>query len=329
MDKFKIQPRELSAHVLDDGTTGRVCVNLDAWPAPIFADVAGVLHREVIHLVGFYRVVYAAGVQHIIACVELAPLDAKNNDWWLVVVADDKGKVKYQATERGADMRLTRAHIPAFQLLHGRSGHQVQPERVSQHKYTDGRVFVVGAKCNRVWIQPRVVSFGTIFSVLWQTTDGQFILQDYTGNDLICENRYTEIWNAVEAHEFLDYPNPYLIPPAPYHMREIQQKYNTAWMRRWYAKMNSAGQIPLVGVAGLSNVFNYPDGTQIFENKVITPDGHVHTPTPLFVYDRKRREWIDSPERAAEIARQLKRQRGGMVVADDDDNGAELLAVGA
>jgi len=86
-------------------------------------------------------------------------------------------------------------------------------------------------------------------------------------------------------------------------------------MRQQYRKCSRFGP-PIIHVEGVQNVFEYPDGTIVKPNLVIHKDGREERPERLFVFDRVQNAWVDSPIRAAEIARQSARRNGGSGASD-------------
>lgn len=290
---------------------GTITFNLMAWPAPIKAELTGITHSEVAHRgVGFCRIVYAKGVQYIAIYQQLCPIDGQT-DMGLVVIADLQGNIHYQAIERGADYQFTSHHLPAFLFLQNVKGAEVKAGQVTVYSNELG-TYSIDARCNRVWIRDREATTQTqslnVTGAMWAGLDGAYYVQDYYQGRLLNQVRFGQVAGAIYHLDNGATLNPNYIAPMPYAMRDIQNDYVAAWMKR--ERLKYANKIPTVILEGSRNVLLYDDGTKFYDSHIITPDGKVKAPVSLFVYDKIAGAWVDGPERKAEIARQLAKTRG-------------------
>lgn len=302
--KVKIEDYERQAELLPKGI-GRITFNLTSWGSPVIVDIPDVIHSDVIHPAGFARIFYNKGKQHIAIYQAIAPI-AGITDMGIVVAADERGKVMYQEMGRGIDYNFETHHLPGMIFFLSDPGTQVKPGKVTVWE-EKGTAYSIDAYCSRVWKISRYCRFGKVDGVMWACEDGSYLVQDYSAGRVIQFARFASISDALYHLRNNEAPDPGRIPASPYEMRDIQQRYNQTWMRRQYRRMQEKGQYPIIQLEGAKNVFSYPDGTRIFDNLVLHPDGSVERPEALFIFDSGLREWVDSPLRKAAIARQIAR----------------------
>jgi hypothetical protein len=303
---YSISQRE--RHAEHNGTTAKVSFQLDLWPASIQTSINGITDNGVFHPVGFAKTVYVKGIQYVAIYQQVAPVNGIT-DMAVVLVADASGNILYQCVERGAEHQFNSHHIPAFLFKQVNAGYETTPKATTVHTDASGAHYSIDAKCTHVWFSRRSVKVGLINSALWLTTDGAFFVQDYDKGHRVCQQvKHAELHTAVHHMTHAECPNLDEIPALPYDKKDIQDKYNLAWMRRQYKKHNASG-LPIIHVHGLKSIFTYPNGTTVADNYVKHADGTVERPDALFVYDKAKQVWADSPVRLAEIERQRQRQQ--------------------
>lgn len=300
--KVKIEDYERSAELLPKGI-GRITFNLTSWGCPVIVDIPDVIHSEVIHPAGFARIFYSKGKQHIAIYQAIAPI-AGITDMGVVVAADEKGKVVYQETGRGIDYNFETHHFPGMIFFLSDPGTQVKAGNVTVYQ-DNGNDYSIDAYCHKVWKISRYCRFGKVEGVMWACEDGSYLVQDYSNGRVIQSVRFASIADGLYHLRHNEAPDPGRIPDAPYEMRNIQAKYNQTWMRHHYRRMQEKGLYPIIQLEGPKNVFSYSDGTRIYDNLVLHPDGSVERPEALFIFDAGLREWVDSPLRKAAIARKI------------------------